>query len=296
MTIVLIVVCIPAYNEEKSIGNVVKKTLAYADKIIVCDDGSNDNTVKEAESSGAYIIKHGKNKGKGAALRSLFNSVLNTDANIVVTMDGDGQFIPDEIPKLVTPIIENRADIVIGYRFDQTTEMPSYRKFGNKMLDRVTNLASELPIRDTQSGFRAYSRRAIEQIQFSTDGFGVDSEILIDASRKKFRILEEKITVLYNTGGKTSTKNPISHSGEVIVSIIEHIALKHPLKFLGIPGIILISFGVLFSIIVLSTFNDTRYFSIPFTLISIGTLVVGIMLFLISILLFSITLAIKRKS
>ena len=100
----------------------------------------------------------------------------------------------------------------------------------------MTNLASDLPFRDTQSGFRAYSRKTIEQIQFSTEGFGVDSEILIDASRKKLRILEEKVTVLYDTGGKTSTKNPVAHSGEVISSLIEHIALKHPLKFLGIPG------------------------------------------------------------
>ncbi|HEX5359114.1 MAG TPA: glycosyltransferase family 2 protein, partial [Candidatus Nitrosotalea sp.] len=121
------------------------------------------------------------------------------------------------------------------------------------------------------------------------------SEILIDASRNKLKILEEKVTVLYDTGGKTSTKNPVAHSGEVITSLIEHIALKHPLKFLGIPGIILVGFGILFSIIVLSTFNTTRYFSIPFTLVSIGTLVVGIMFLLISILLFSITIAIKRK-
>ncbi|MHB8545760.1 MAG: glycosyltransferase family 2 protein [Nitrosotalea sp.] len=291
----MLVVCIPAYNEEKSIGTVIKKTSLYADKIVVCDDGSSDNTAKVAELSGAVVIKHEKNLGKGASLRSLFNSISNTDADIIVTMDGDGQFLPEEIPKLVKPITENRADIVIGYRFDETTEMPSYRKFGNKMLDRVTNLASELPFRDTQSGFRAYSKRAIEQIQFSTNGFGVDSEILIDASRKNLRISEEKITVIYDTGGKTSTKNPVSHSGEVITSLIEHIALKHPLKFLGIPGAILIGLGILFSIMVLSTFNTTRYFSIPFTLISIGTLLVGVMLFLISILLFSITLAIRRK-
>lgn len=296
LTIILLVtVCIPAYNEERSIGMVVKKALSYVDKVIVCDDGSNDNTAKEAELNGASIIKHEKNKGKGAALKSLFESVLKTDGDIVVTIDGDGQFLPEEIPKLITPIKEDRADIVIGYRFDKNTEMPSYRKFGNKMLDRVTNLAADLPFRDTQSGFRAYSRNVIEQIQFSTDGFGVDSEILINASRKKFRILEEKITVLYDTGGKTSTKNPVAHSGEVISSLIEHVALKHPLKFLGIPGIILIGVGILFSIIVLTTFNTTRYFSIPFTLVSIGTLLIGIIFLLISILLFSITMAIRRK-
>ncbi|MCV0373502.1 MAG: glycosyltransferase family 2 protein [Nitrosarchaeum sp.] len=292
----MIVVCIPAFNEENKIGNIVKKSLVYSDKVIVCDDGSSDNTIKVAEAAGAIVIKHKKNKGKGASLKTLFNHVLNSDGDIIVTIDGDGQFLPEEIPKIIKPIIEKQADIVIGYRFESSTKIPYYRKFGNKVLDRITNLASELPFRDTQSGFRAYSREAIKQIEFTIEGFGVDSEILVDASRKKFKIVEEKITVIYDTGNKTSTKDPITHSSEVIVSLIEIIALKHPLKFLGIPGIISIILGIVFSIIVITTFNETRYFSIPFTLISIGTLIVGIMLFLMSILLFSISLSLRKRS
>ena len=93
----------------------------------------------------------------------------------------------------MTPILKNKSDIVLGYRFENNVEMPSYRKFGNKMLDKFTNMASDMPFRDTQSGFRAYSRKAIEKINFSSNGFGADSEILINASNKQLIISEEKI-------------------------------------------------------------------------------------------------------
>lgn len=287
-------VCIPAFNEEKIIRNLVKKTLGLVDKVVVCDDGSSDNTSQEAERGGAYVIKHTKNRGKGAALKSLFEYAKHSDAEIIVTIDGDGQFLPEEIPKLINPILENNADIVIGHRFDDNTEMPSYRKIGNKFLDKMTSLASELPFKDTQSGFRAYSKKAIELIEFSSDGFGADSEILINASKKGLRISEEKVTVLYNTGESTSTKNPISHAGEVLTSLIELIALKRPLTFLGIPGIFLILTGVGFGMYVISIFNETRYFSIPFTLVALGSFTTGLMLIMMSVILYGIIKTSKR--
>jgi len=290
-----IVACIPAYNEEKTIGLVVRKTLSYVDKVVVCDDGSIDNTAIEAQSSGASVIKHEENKGKGIALKTLFEHVLQTDAEIIVTIDGDGQFLPEEIPLLTKPIQENKSDLVIGYRFDSDSEMPKYRKIGNKVLDKMTNLASGLPFRDTQSGFRAYSKKALEKISFFTSGFGVDSEILISASKNNLKISETKISVIYNTGNKTSTKNPVSHSGEVVASLIELIAIKHPLKFLGVPGVILISVGIFFSILVLGMFNETRYFSIPSTLVALGTFIIGLLFLLMSVLLFSITHAIRTN-
>ena len=283
-----VIACIPAFNEENVIGALVKKTLQYVNKVVVCDDGSSDNTSIEARNAGAHIIKHEKNFGKGAATKSLFKYVQKSNADVIVTIDGDGQFLPEEIPKLVSPIMENKSDIVVGYRYDSSSEMPHYRKVGNKVLDKITNLASDLPFRDTQSGFRAYSRKAIESISFSTDGFGADSEILVDASKKGLKISEEKVTVIYNTGSKTSTKNPVSHSGEVISSLIELIALRRPLRYLGIPGFVLIGIGVAFAVIVLQTFNDTRYFSIPFTLLAFGSVIIGIMLLLMSVVLYGI--------
>ena len=290
-----LIACIPAFNESNKIRNVVSKVSQFVDKVIVCDDGSNDNTKNEAEEAGAYVIRHEKNMGKGAAMKSLFEFAKNANTDVVVTIDADGQFVPSEIPKIINPIITQNMDVVIGYRFDDKTEMPKYRKFGNKALDKITNMASNIPFKDTQSGFRAYSKNAINKIEFTTNGFGADSEILIDAVNKKLKITEEKITVIYNTGGRTSTKDPISHTSEVLVSILEQIALKHPLKYLGIPGIILIITSMVFSLNLITLFNETRYFSIPVTFIVLGSLIIGSMFILMSVLLYSITMTTNKN-
>ena len=283
------IVCIPAFNEGKVIDNVIKDCLKFSDKVVVCDDGSIDNTYEVADAAGAEVIRHEKNIGKGEALRSLFKFACHSNYDTIVTIDGDGQFLPEEIPKLVKNIEENKSDVVVGYRFNNTRDMPEYRKFGNKMLDRMTNMVEELSVRDTQSGFRAYSKKVIENIDFKMKGFGSDAEILIDATKKGFRISEEKITVIYDTGAKTSTKNPISHTGEVISSLLEITAIRSPLKFIGIPGIILMFVGIYFIINVAITFNDIGYFSIPFTLIGATCLALGLILFLMSIILFSVS-------
>ncbi len=283
------IACIPAYNESPNIKKIIENVAKFVDKVIVCDDGSNDNTVLEAENTGAYVIKCQKNKGKGAALQELFKFAKSSNVDIMITIDADGQFVADEIPLLLKPIIEGKSDIVVGYRFDDKTEMPKYRKFGNTFLDKITNLAENIGVRDTQSGFRSYSKKAIDIIDFNTDGFGADSEILIDAAKKKLKISEEKVTVIYNTGGRTSTKNPISHTSEVMGVLIEQIAIKHPLKILGIPAIILIISSIYFGVNAISLFNETRYFSLPLTFITTGTGMIGSMMLLISILLYSIS-------
>lgn len=289
------VVCIPAYNEERIIQDVVLECKKYADKIIVCDDGSKDDTFNVAERAGAVVLRHEKNLGKGAALKTLFAKCKKMGAELIVTIDGDGQFITKEIESLMKPIIKENFDVVIGNRFSYNQEMPSYRKAGNKFLDKITNLASKLPFEDTQSGFRAYSKKAIESIHFSTDGFGVDAEILVDASKKNLRITEVPVHVIYNTGGKTSTKDPVSHTTSVITSLIELIAIHRPLSYLGIPGLILIVIGSIFTILVISVFNETRYFSIPYTLLSIGSMTIGIVLALMSVVLYSISKISKKN-
>jgi len=229
-------------------------------------------------------------------LKSLFNYAKNTNFDILVTIDGDGQFIPEDIPKLISPIVKNESDIVIGCRFENNSEMPSYRKFGNKVLDKMTNAVTELPFQDTQSGFRSYSKKAIKQISFGADGFASDSEILVSASRKGLKISEEKVKVKYQTGIKTSTKNPVSHSTGVITKLLELIAVKSPLKFLGIPGIILLIIGIFYSGIVISIFNETGYFSVPSSLMVLGSFVVGLVLILTSIILFTINYSLKKQN
>ena len=291
-----ILVCIPAYNVAREIGKLVSDCCKFSYDVLVCDDGSADGTGRVAKENGAIVITHPKNLGKGSAMKSLFNSARDLDADVLVTMDGDGQFLPQEIDKIVKPIIEGKTDIVIGYRFDETNEIPKYRKFGNKVMDKLTTMASESSFTDTQSGFRAYSIKAIEQINFQAEGFAADSEILIDASRKGLRIAYEPITVLYDTGGQTSTRNPISHSKDVIGSLLELIALRRPLLYLGLPGLIMAVIGSGISMKVISIFNHTRYFSIPLTLLGIGAVLIGIMLILMSVVLFAIGRAMRRSS
>ena len=291
----LSVACIPAFNAENQISDVIKKSLNYVDKVLVCDDGSTDNTFENAKLTGAYVLKHEKNLGKGAALKTLFTKAKELNADIIITIDADGQFLPVEMVRLIEPIQNNNFDLVIGNRFLDKKEMPSYRKAGNRILDSFTKLAADLPFEDTQSGFRSYSKTALEKISFSSNGFGVDSEILIDAVNKNLKITEKYVTVIYNTGEKTSTKNPISHSVGVLASIIELIAINHPLRYMGIPGLIFLVIGIAYSIIAITLFNDTRYFSIPSSLLALGSLVIGLMLLLMSVVLYSISHQSRRN-
>jgi hypothetical protein len=159
----------------------------------------------------------------------------------------------------------------------------------------MANMATQISVRDTQSGYRAYSKDVIEKLDFKMKGFGADVEILIDAAKKGLRISEQKVTVIYNTGSDTSTKNPISHTGEVVSTILEKIAIKSPMKFLGTPGIIIIMIGIYFAANVFTIYNDTGYFSVPFTLIGATFLVSGLVLFLMATILFSVSKRPNKK-
>ena len=287
--------CVPAYNEEGVIGDLIKKMLPLVDSVVVCDDGSSDLTSKEAQDAGAFVIQHSTNKGKGAALKSLFDYAKHSNADVIVTIDGDGQFLPEEIPKLAKDVENGKSDIVIGYRFETEKDMPSYRKFGNKILDEVSKKAANLNLRDTQSGFRAYSKQAIAKIHFKNNGFAADSEILIDASEKNLSISEQNVSVLYNTGNKTSTNNPVRHGSGVLISLFEMVLMKRPLTFLGIPGLIILVTGIFTSIVSLTLFNESGHFSVPITLVSLVFLTVGLMLILVSGILFSINRKISNN-
>ena len=150
------IACIPAYNEEKYIGNLVESAKKYVDKVIVCDDGSTDNTAQLAKKAGATIISHKKNKGYGAAITTLFDYARKENVNIMVTLDGDGQHNPDQIPLLINAITIHNVHVAIGSRFlDSGTEAPGYRKTGIKIITSTSNYGTNLKVSDSQSGFRA---------------------------------------------------------------------------------------------------------------------------------------------
>ena len=233
---------IPAFNEEIPIGSVVISTLEHVDHVIVVDDGSEDRTSEIAGIAGAEIIKHHENQGKGAALKTGFDSIIDVD--IVVTLDGDGQHNPEEIPKLIKPIIDGEADIVNGSRYlvNRDDDTPVYRRFGQTVLDNVTNLNSGLKVTDSQSGFRAFASYTIPAFRFNQKGFSIESEMLTDAANFGSRIREVEIGANYDNGNN-HTENALSHGLGVLVGIIQDMEFNRPLYYFTIPGMILIVIG-----------------------------------------------------
>ena len=234
---------IPAFNEEIPIGSVVISTLKHVDHVIVVDDGSEDRTSEIAGIAGAEIIKHHENQGKGAALKTGFDSI--NDADIVVTLDGDGQHNPEEIPKLLKPIIDGEADIVNGSRYlvNRDDDTPVYRRLGQTVLDNATNLNSGLKVTDSQSGFRAFASYTIPTFRFNQKGFSIESEMLTDAANFGSRIREVEIGANYHIDGNNHKENPLSHGLGVLVKIIQDMEFNRPLYYFTIPGMILIVIG-----------------------------------------------------
>ena len=173
------IAAMPAYNEAHVIAEVIKGCKNYVDRVVVVDDGSTDNTVDIAESLGAYVVRHENNIGYGAALKNCFEAARHLGANAMVIIDSDGQHDPSEIPKLLEPL-KNGFDLVIGSRFvnGNGKNVPIYRKFGMKVLDVATYVAGGLNVTDSQSGFRAYGKRAIENIHLYDTDMSAGSEIL----------------------------------------------------------------------------------------------------------------------
>jgi len=212
-----VVICIPAFNEEGTIGRIVSRSKEFCSHVVVCDDGSIDKTSLEATKSGAIVAAHIRNRGKGAALKTLLQEASEFHPDVIVTLDGDGQHDPSDVPLLVEPVLEGKADVVIGCRFNGGNHIPFYRKVGNSLLSFMTNWSAGTRVRDTQSGFRAYSSKVIPSLSIIENGMGVDSEILINLARQGFRIEERNVAVTY--GGDTSTLNPASHIVRVVWSI-----------------------------------------------------------------------------
>jgi glycosyltransferase involved in cell wall biosynthesis len=291
-----LVIGIPAYNEEKNIGALILELRKIADHIIVCNDGSSDMTGEIAEKLGATVINHPKNLGYGAGIRSIFLKAREIGSDILVTFDADGQHRIEDIQMVIEPIIKNEADIVIGSRFlkRENSKVPEYRKFGIKAITKLTNVSIKENLTDSQSGFRAYNKKVLGEITPSDLGMGVSTELLIKASSKDFRIVEVPITVLYE--GDTSTHNPFSHGASVILSTMKFISIEHPLRFYGIPGLAFLVIGLFFIVWTLQIFGESRQIITNISLIGIGTTILGAILIMTAILLFSLVNVVREHS
>ena len=289
-----ITVGIPAFNEEKNIASIISRLKDFTDSIIVCDDGSSDMTAKIAEDMGAILVKHPKNLGYGAAIRTIFLKAKDLESDVLVTLDGDGQHQIMDVEKILKPIEKNQADIVIGSRFlDKKSDVPKYREFGINVITKVTNVTIKNKLTDAQSGLRAYSKKVLSEIAPSDSGMGISTEILIKASSKGLKIVEVPITISY--AGETSTQNPVSHGTSVLFSTIKYISIEHPIKFYGIPGFICLIVGFFFTYLSIQYYTEFGKLSTNLTILSAGTVLVGIMLAITAVLLYSLVSVVREK-
>lgn len=294
-----VVVGIPAFNEEQTIARVILDAQKFAGKVVVCDDGSTDYTAKIAERLGAVVVRHERNSGYGAALQSLFRRARELKADVLVTLDSDGQHDPAEIPRLIKPIEDDVAEVVLGSRFmdkNGTVDMPLYRQFGVKVITKLANGVSKNGVSDAQSGFRAYSKHAIKSLPMFENGMSASIELLRAINKSGLRVCEVPISCKYSnsSGGKTSTENPFTHGLRLIMSIVKLIVEDRPLPFLGIPGIISITIGAFFGVWMLDMFARTGEIVTNVALASITFILLGFFMISTAITLYAITKIAKR--
>jgi glycosyltransferase involved in cell wall biosynthesis len=280
-----IIAALPAYNEETYLAKIIPLIQSYVDLVIVVDDGSTDATSSISQQMGAHVIKHPENRGYGAALQTIFSAAREFNADALVIMDSDGQHDPKDIEKVLEPLLKG-ADVVIGSRFLDTTKntVPKYRQIGMKMLDTATAAAGGEKGIDTQSGFRAYGKKAINVINISGTGMSAGSEILIQIQDKNLSIVEVPINVRYDIED-TSTQNPVTHGVLVFYNIIQMISYRRPLPIFGIPGFVLVIIGFLFGSWAITEYYATATF--PFVLSMIGGVFVmmGLLLLIAALIL-----------
>ena len=287
-------VCVPAFDEEKMIGEIVKKSLQYADKVIVCDDGSKDNTAKIAKENGAQVISHTKHQGYGAAIITLFEAARKENADIMVTIDGDGQHDPDQIPLLLDTISEHNVDVVVGSRFlNKRSDSSGYRKSGIKIITSASNFGTDFKISDAQSGFRAYSKHAIDSIHPTETGMSISTEILLKISNKGLSLAEVPISISY--GKNTSTQNPVPHGIAVLMNTLKFISVKHPIPFYGFPGIALVIVGSVMGYFFLDAYLNNNTVLLGSLMASIILFLLGAILCVTAVILFSMATLMRER-
>jgi glycosyltransferase involved in cell wall biosynthesis len=256
-------------------------------------------TAEIAERLGAVVVRHEKNLGYGAALQTLFKRARDLKADILVTLDSDGQHDPEQIPLLVEPIEQGVAEVVLGSRFiDQkgTADMPAYRQLGVKVITRLANGSGKNGVSDSQSGFRAYSKRALEQLSLQENGMGASIELLRTISKKGLRICEVPISCKYTNddGVKTSSENAVTHGFGIVMSLVKLVVEDRPLPSLGIPGILSLVAGVFFGIWMMTLYTAEHRIVTNLALASISFILLGFFLISTAITLYAIARLSKK--
>jgi glycosyltransferase involved in cell wall biosynthesis len=289
---------IPCYNEEVAIGSLVLRASQYADQVVVLDDGSTDKTAEVARFAGARVLVHDVNMGKGAALRDLFQYATQHGFDIIVIIDGDGQHNPDDIPKLVEPLIRDEADVVNGSRYlnGGAGNTPRYRRFGQVVLDRIIHwrLNGGVTFTDTQSGFRAFSIKTAPFFKFNSDTLTIDSEMLMDAANAQLRIKEVDVGVRYDVG--RSSEHPVSHGLQVVTGVLRSIEFERPLLAFTAPGLILVAIAAGIAVFIIQAYLELGRVVLGPTLLMLLLMSVGTFLVFTGIILHSVSALIDSRA
>jgi glycosyltransferase involved in cell wall biosynthesis len=265
---------IPAYNEARYVGSIVLQAKQYVDEVIVVDDGSTDNTAKIAELAGATVIRHDENKGYGAAVRSILSEAKKRNPDVLVLLDADAQHNPNEIPTLIKPVSKG-FDLVIGSREAQKDKTPRFRRIGKEVILHSTRLASKANISDSECGFRAFSQRAISELELKESGMAVSSETIVRAAEKNLKITEVLISNIYTMDG--STLNPMRHGIDVLSRTMVMISQRRPLFFFGVAGGILLVVGLIIGFRVLHIAATTSELAIGSAVLTALFIIAGIL-------------------
>jgi glycosyltransferase involved in cell wall biosynthesis len=296
-----VVVGIPAFNEEKTIAKVVLQSQKYADKVVVCDDGGTDMTGEIAKGLGADVVRHEKNLGYGAAIQTLFRRARELDADILVTLDGDGQHDPRDIPNVVEPIKSGAADITFGSRFideHSSSVMPWYRRAGIRFISRLLARANNTKhgVRDAQCGLRAYSGKCLDKLVVAENGMGASVEILMSARKNGLRIQEVSATCNYGADLEKHVHNPVRHGVDVVMSIVKLVVEDRPLLLLGVPGVIFLAGGVFFGVWMLQIYGAKHLIETNVALASLAFVLIGFFMVSTGITLYAITRLAERMN
>ena len=275
-------ILIPTLNEGKTIVGLVRefKTMGYTD-ILVIDGHSTDDTASQAQNAGARVVLQ-SGKGKGQAINQAFHLLIS---KYVVMMDGDGTYLPEEIEKMLEPIISGHADHVIGNRFAnyQKGAFTRFNLFGNNILNKIFGLAYSIWLKDILSGYRAFNYNAYKQIELNRTGFEVETEITVECVKKDLKIVEIPITYLARVSGAATKLRPV-RDGFRIASTIYLLARTHnPLFYFNIIGAILSATGVLVGIYVVDEWLKSIT-HVPLAILATLLIVTGIMMFIFAIL------------
>jgi glycosyltransferase involved in cell wall biosynthesis len=269
---------LPAFNEELVIGSVVLRTKQYVYRVIVVDDGSSDRTAEVAKLAGAEVIQLEHNTGKAYTILLGLRRARETGCTVAVMLDADGQHDPREIQRVAGLVNAGKADLVIGSRFlEKNGAIPAYRQVGQKILDIFTNLGAKSKVTDSQSGFRALSRKALDNLDFKSDGYNIESDMIAHFSTVGLSIMEVPISVNYDVPNKHK-KHPLTHGVGVLTRLVNLIGYRRPLLLFGIPGILFIIIGIVTGTLAFSEYTATSTFPFLLSIVCMMFLIMGILM------------------